>query len=182
MSDIADRYRRLAGAFTGTVAAVPADRWESPSPCEQWTARDVVRHVVDTHGMFLGLVGRELDAIPPVDDDPLAAWCAARDAVQGDLDDPARAGATFQGWRGPSTFAEAIGRFICFDQIIHRWDIARAVGLDERIDPVDVSLAFELVAYYGDDLRRPGVCGAALEPPPGADEQTRLLAVLGRRA
>ncbi|WP_322769642.1 TIGR03086 family metal-binding protein [Frankia sp. Cr1] len=182
MSDTADRYRRLAGAFTETVAAVPADRWESPSPCEGWTARDVVRHVVDTHGMFLGLVGRELGDIASVDDDPLAAWRAARDAIQADLDDPARAGATFQGWRGPSTFAEAIDRFICFDQVVHRWDLARATGLDERMDPAEVRLAFELVPYFGDDLRRPDVCGPALQPPPGADEQTRLLAVLGRRA
>ncbi len=35
-------------------------RWDSPSPCEEWTARDVVGHVVETQGMFLGLVGREL--------------------------------------------------------------------------------------------------------------------------
>jgi uncharacterized protein (TIGR03086 family) len=182
MSDIADRYRRLAEAFTATAEAVPADRWESPSPCEGWTARDVVRHVVDTHGMFLGLVNREVGEAPSVDDDPCGAWHAARDAVQADLDDPARAGATFQGWRGPSTFAEAVDRFLGFDQVVHRWDLARAAGVDDRIDPADLRLASESVAYYGDDLRRPGVCGPALEPPPDADEQTRLLALLGRRA
>jgi hypothetical protein len=31
-------------------------------------------------------------------------------------------------------------------------------------------------------LRAPGVLGPALEPPPGADAQTKLLAYLGRRA
>ncbi len=54
MSDIAERYRRLAGTFEERIAAVPADRWEDPSPCEDWTARDVVRHVVDTQALFLG--------------------------------------------------------------------------------------------------------------------------------
>jgi hypothetical protein len=34
----------------------------------------------------------------------------------------------------------------------------------------------------GDTLRSEGVCGPALEPPADADEQTRLLAFLGRRA
>ncbi len=32
MSDIAERYRRLAGAFEERIAAVPAERWEDPSP------------------------------------------------------------------------------------------------------------------------------------------------------
>lgn len=49
------------------------------------------------------------------------------------------------------------------------------------MDPVEVRTAFETIAYFGADLRRAGVCGPALEPPAGADEQTRLLAVLGRR-
>ena len=53
------RYRRLSEDFTRTVHAVPRDRWNNPSPCEDWTALDVVRHVVETHGMFLASsVGR----------------------------------------------------------------------------------------------------------------------------
>ena len=32
MEDIADRYRRLAGAFAAKIAAVPADRWDCPLP------------------------------------------------------------------------------------------------------------------------------------------------------
>jgi uncharacterized protein (TIGR03083 family) len=58
MSDIADRYRRLSGQFAGKVAQVSPERWNASSPCEGWTARDVVAHMVDVHGIFLGLVGR----------------------------------------------------------------------------------------------------------------------------
>ena len=79
MSEIADRYRRLAAAFSEKVAAVPDDRWEARTPCEGWSARELVGHVVDTQGMFLGFVGRSLpDDRPSVDDDPLTAWTAAR--------------------------------------------------------------------------------------------------------
>ncbi|MGI8875145.1 MAG: maleylpyruvate isomerase N-terminal domain-containing protein, partial [Egibacteraceae bacterium] len=77
MEDIAQRYRRLAEAFNATVDAVPDDRWDSPSPCEEWSARDVVAHVVETQGIFLGLVGRQLGDIPAVDDAPGAAARAA---------------------------------------------------------------------------------------------------------
>lgn len=54
MSDIAARHARLAADFRAAAAAVPPDRWGAPSPCEGWTAHDVVTHVVDAHLMQLG--------------------------------------------------------------------------------------------------------------------------------
>ena len=181
MSDVPGRYRRLAADLTRTVAQVPAERWSSPSPCTEWTARDVVRHLVEVHGTFLGLVGRSLRPAPSVDEDPLAAWTAARDQVQADLDDPARAEESFDGYSGRTTFAEAVDRFVCLDLNVHRWDLARATGLDERLDPAEVARLSDDVAAFGDALRTDGVCGPAVEPPPAADAQARLLAFLGRR-
>jgi uncharacterized protein (TIGR03083 family) len=58
MTEISQRYARLADAFTAKIAAVPDDRWACPSPCEGWTARDVVCHVIGSQEMFLGMVGR----------------------------------------------------------------------------------------------------------------------------
>ncbi|HEX7095432.1 MAG TPA: TIGR03086 family metal-binding protein [Acidimicrobiales bacterium] len=179
---IADRFRRLAADFEAKVAAVAPDRWEAPSPCEGWTARDVVRHVVDIQGIFLGLVGRQLGDIPSVDDDPLAAWRAARDAMQANLDDPERASAQFDGHFGRTTLAQAVDRFICFDLVLHGWDLARAAGLDDRIDPEEVRRVMQDALGFGDAARSPRVFGPALDPPPGADEQTKLLAFTGRRA
>ena len=59
MSEISDRYRRLSDAFAKKIAAVPGERWDSQTPCEEWTARDLVGHVVNTQGMFLGFIGKE---------------------------------------------------------------------------------------------------------------------------
>src|SRR3954452_17370825 len=134
MTEVSERYRRLADAFAAKIAAVPADRWSSPSPCAEWTARDVVRHVITTQGMFLGFVNRELVDIPSVDDDPAAAWDAARAVVLADLEDPERAAAEYEGFQGKSTFEAGVDRFLCFDLIVHGWDLARTAGLDERID------------------------------------------------
>ncbi|MFC7331029.1 TIGR03086 family metal-binding protein [Marinactinospora rubrisoli] len=182
MSTVAERYARYAREFAATVAAVPADRWEAASPCEGWTARDVVRHVVETQGMFLGLVGRELGDIPSVDADPAAAWRAAADVVLADLRDPERASAEFEGRLGRMTFEESVERFLCFDLVVHRWDLARAAGLDERLPPEDVRWVRGLTAGFGDALRGERICGPELTPPEGADEQTALLAFLGRRS
>lgn len=182
MSTISQRYARLAAAFGDKVARVPDDRWANPSPCEGWSARDVVRHVVETHGLFLGLVGRALGEIPSVDDDPVAAFDAARKIVQADLDDPSRAHETFEGMMGTMRFEESIDRFICFDLVVHGWDLARAAGLDERIDAAEVGRVLAAAPGFGDALRGPGVCGPELSPPADADEQTRMLAFLGRRS
>ena len=182
MTDVADRYRRLAADVTTTIEQVPPARWSSPSPCDGWTARDVVRHLVDAHGIFQGMVGRTLEPAPSVDDDVRAAWAAARDQMQADLDDPERAGQVYDGYFGRTTFGAAVDRFLGLDLLVHRWDLARATGLDERLDPDDVPGIWERARGFGDAIRTQGVCGPALEPPADADEQTRVLAFLGRRA
>ena len=180
MSEVADRYRKLAGGFTARVEAVPDDRWANPSPCAGWTARDVVRHMVETSELFLGLVGLELPSGASVDDDPLGAWGAARDAVQAALDDPEVASLAYDGRFGRTTLEEGVGRFVCADLVVHTWDLARATGLDERLDPEAVHELARQMEPMDEILRESGAFGPKLDPPEGADEQTLLLAFLGR--
>jgi uncharacterized protein (TIGR03086 family) len=182
MSDTADRYRRLSDDFAATVATAPGDRWDDQSPCEDWKARDVVRHVVDTSGMFLGFVGKGLGEVPSVDDDAAAAWDQARGLIQGELDDPERATTTFTGLMGESTFEAAVDRFLCTDLVVHRWDLATATGQDVRLDPAEMAAVRESMAPMADQMRTPGALGPELTPPPGADEQTAFLAWAGRQA
>jgi uncharacterized protein (TIGR03086 family) len=181
MSETADRYRRLSKAFAEKIASVPEDRWASPSPCEGWTARDVVRHVVEIHGMFTKLVDLPLRSDVSVDGDPAGAFEQVREQMQAHLDDPASAGREFDGYFGRSTFETTVDRFVNFDLVAHGWDLSRATGIDERIDADDIARLEADLAFFGDAARSPKVFGPALEPPPGADAQARLLANLGRR-
>jgi len=181
-SEIADRYRRLSDAFATKVAAVPDDKWDTQTPCEDWTAGDLVGHVVQSQGMFLGFIGKELGDIPSVDDDPLAAWNAARAKVQTVLDDPEQAKTEFQGFTGKSTFEAGADKFLCTDLVVHGWDLARAAGLDEHIEAKDAERVRRSMESMGDALRSPGAFGAEVAPPPGADDQQKMLAFLGRRA
>lgn len=183
MSAAAERYRKVAGQFTDKVALVPADRWSSPSPCEGWTARDVVRHCIDSSGLFLGFIGREVPAGPSVDDDPLAAWTNARDTVQAALDDPAVATTEYDGFAGKATFEEGVDRFLSTDLVVHGWDLARAAGLDDRMDAEEVARARAAMGSMPEHmLRSPGAFGPAVDTPAGANPQTELLAYLGRKA
>jgi len=87
MGEIAERYRRRADAFERKVAAVQPEQWGNQSPCEKWSARDVVDHIVSMHGYMLMPVGRTMGAVS-VADDPLGAFRVARAAVEEVLDDP----------------------------------------------------------------------------------------------
>jgi uncharacterized protein (TIGR03086 family) len=185
-SSIADRYRRVAGQFTEVVAAVPPDAWSNPSPCAGWDARAVVRHNVDMSAFILSLIDRTLPAdAPSVDDDPLRAWRAARDTVQAALDDPAVTAQEHKEHRhlGKGPWANAVNMVLSSDVVIHTWDLARSIGRDARLDPDEVRGFWAGLSQFDDAaLRQPEVFGPALDPPPGADEQTKLLAFLGRKA
>jgi uncharacterized protein (TIGR03086 family) len=179
MENVADRYRRLAATMTSRIAAVPDDAWSRPSPCEEWTARDLVGHLVDVHGRFQALVGREPAPHPSVEDDPLGAWQAVRDQMQSDRDDPARRDQEYDGRFGRSTFGAAVDGFVCFDLVVHGWDLARATGQDETIDAQDVERVAAQVEAMGEVMRSNGVIAEPVEPA-DASAQSRLLAVLGR--
>ena len=110
MTEIADRYRRRADTFDHLVSAVPPDKWANQSPCDDWDARGVVGHIIDMHGVMLRPLGRTLSAAPSLDEDPLAAFRAARADVEGLLDDPAIAGSECESPAGRMRVEEMIDR------------------------------------------------------------------------
>lgn len=180
MTAISDRYRSLAAEFTRRVEAVPADRWDDPSPCAGWSARDVLRHVIDNQRTMPGYAGLSVTFEESVDEDPTTAWAEARDATQALLDDPHRAGLEYDGYFGRTTLQQTIDGFLNFDLLIHGWDIARATGQDETLPAHEVQRVHQDALTYGDSLRLDGVCGPAVEVPDTASEQDRMLALLGR--
>lgn len=178
----ADRYRRLAERFSGTVAAMPAPAWGSPSPCRGWTALDVLSHVVDSELGLLRRTGIEVPEAPAAQADPSGVWTFARDTAQAVLDDPERAGTRYEAFGSPTTVAATFGTFMSVDLIVHRWDIARAAGIDATIPREDIELARGFTESMGDLAQTSGAFGPRLAVPDDADPQTRLLALLGRSA
>jgi uncharacterized protein (TIGR03086 family) len=181
MSEDSDRYERVSAAFTRRVEACPSDRWSSASPCEGWAARDVAVHVIETHRRVLaGLDGGAPAPVSP-DADVATLWDDARGSVLAALADPARASQAVGGRFGEMTFEQLAGRMLSSDTLVHTWDLSRATGQDERLDPDGVEATLAWTTPVEDQLRVPGGFDPELEPPPGADAQTRLLGFLGRR-
>ena len=182
MSEVSERYARVADGFDARVLAVPDDGWELPTPCTEWTVAELVGHVVSVHRTIAA--GRDATALPPPATDPdlLGAWRAATADVRAALSDPERANAPVSGRFAPMPLEELIGRLLCIDTVVHTWDLARATGQREVLDPPAVTMAFEGILPADEMIRGAGGYGPKLEPPPNADEQTRFLYFLGRRA
>jgi uncharacterized protein (TIGR03086 family) len=180
MESVSDRYRRLSATLTARIEGVPSDAWSNPSPCEQWTARDLVGHLVEVHGRFQQLVGRSPADHPPVEEDPAGAWSAVRDQMQADLDDPAKVDEEYDGRFGRTTFGASVDGFVNFDLVVHAWDLARATGQDDSIDPQDVQRVQDQVDAMGEVMRENGVIAAPVDPAPDASAQDRLMNSLGR--
>jgi len=181
--DTAERYRRVARAFTQRVEAVPAGGWARPSPCQGWLARDVVQHLVEwVPAFFANAGGPALPTAPASGTNPAAAWRALDTAIQAVLDDPDRAASQVNHPQvGQRRFDEAIGQFVLPDVFIHTWDLARATGQDETLDPGVVHDLLIGMEPLDEMLRASGQYGPRVEVPAAADEQTRLIAFTGRR-
>ena len=179
----AERYRRVASGFTQRVNAVHGDAWLLPAPCEGWVALDVVRHLVDWVPPFLADgTGVTLAISPSVDADPAAAWLSMSNGIQSLLDDPDRAELSFDHpMVGHHRFDDAVMMFILTDVLIHTWDLARACGLDETLDPAEVARMFDGIQEVDALLRESGHYGPKVEVASDADVQTQLIAFLGRQ-
>lgn len=181
--DPARSHEQVAAAFTDRVLGVRPGGWDAPAPVAGWSARDVVGHLVTWFPGFLR-AGAQVD-LPPgpsPDDDPVGAWLAQRDAAQALLDDPATAGRTLTDpHMGTLPLAEAVDRFYVADVFMHTWDLARATGQDETLDPDRCRALYEGLLPLDDVLRASGQYGPRVEVPEDADIQTKLLGFIGRR-
>ena len=178
----ADAHRAIAGVFTERVRGVAADGWDAPAPCDGWVARDVVRHLVEWFPGFLeGGAGITIASGPSVDDDPVGAWTTQCEAVQAILDDPATADRVLHNPHiGDVPLPEAIDRFYTADVFVHTWDLARATGQDETLDPDRCAEMLAGMEPMDEVLRQSGQFGPKVDVPADADVQSRLIAFVGR--
>ncbi|GAA0829999.1 maleylpyruvate isomerase family mycothiol-dependent enzyme [Streptosporangium amethystogenes subsp. fukuiense] len=176
----AERHLRVAGLFTDRVRGTRS--WDAPSPVAGWAARDVVRHLIEWFPGFLASgAGIELPHGPSVDEDPVAAWRVHCDGVQAVLDDAGTAHRELVNPHVGSLPVEtAIDRFYTADVFMHTWDLSRATGQDDRLDPDFCAQLLGQMEQMEQVLRSSGQYGARVEVPDGASTQAKLLGFIGR--
>jgi uncharacterized protein (TIGR03086 family) len=182
MTQVQGSYRLVSSGFDAAVEAVGPGEWEAQSPCEQWTARDVVAHVVEGHRFVIaGVTGGKAESLS-ADEDPKQAWEKVSEAINEITGDPEAVAKEMDGPTGRMPAGEIIDRFVTMDLLVHTWDLARAIGADERLDEDSVRRAYEALKPMDAMIRQPNFFGPKLDPPDGADLQTEFLYFCGRRA
>ena len=178
ISEHAERYRVVAAGFADRLAAVGPEAWDRATPCDGWSVRALVRHSAEVHGRVASLAGAD---VPELDEaEPAASWRLASRAVLAALDDPERRVAEVPSRAGTVPFEQLVGTLLAADTLIHTWDLARGAGLADTLDVAASEAALAFLAQNEALIRVPGGFGPALQPPPGADVQVRLLCFAGR--
>ncbi len=75
---------------------------------------------------------------------------------------------------------QAIAMIYTNDVFLHRWDLARATGQDETLDPDTCAAMLEGMLPMDEVLRQSGQYGPRVDVADDADVQTQLLAFIGR--
>jgi uncharacterized protein (TIGR03086 family) len=185
-----DTYQRAQDSLAAVLEAVPGDRWDTPSACSEWTVRDVAGHLVWGQLQLRAWATGEPDPSPAgapgtpdpatmTGDDPVATWQAARAACDPVLTEQALARTTTITGMGEVPVAAVVALLVT-DITTHAWDIAHGLGMPLELDRELVAFSFDWAR--ANMVRQPGFFGPELTPPADADEQTRLLAYLGRAA
>jgi uncharacterized protein (TIGR03086 family) len=178
----AEEWGEIGGVFSARVDAVTAEGWHAPAPVAGWTARDVVRHLVEWFPAFLqsGSSAR-IDVWTSVDEDPARAWHELEQGVRTLLEDPATSTRMLSNRHlGEVPLDQAVSRFFTADVFMHTWDLARATGQDDRLDPERCAALLAGMEPIEEAMRASGQYGPRVAVPDDADAQTRLLGFIGR--
>ena len=179
MPEIADRYWLLSGGFLTCIQATPADRWDAASPCEGWTACDVVAHVINGHRGILAMVngtrplatdGVGISAMgeaPQVEPgaDLAIAFRRCRESMHAMLTDPSRAATRLPGGPlGAVPVEQAVDIIGSLELLVHTWDLARATG-GETLDPELVSRTHHALLPHYAALQATGAFRPSIPAP-----------------
>lgn len=187
MSENLRWYTKALYQMDHVVRLAPEGGWEKVSPCEGWTARHVLGHVVAIQRFIEASINDTEPPMNPMENpnrhvgpNPGADWAATRDAVLAAIDRPGVLHKVVDTFRGKQEVDQFIG-FNVADTTIHAWDLARALGVDDRLDPGLVERTTALIAPMADKMRNPMVFADEVPVPTGADAQTKLLGIVGRK-
>ncbi|NME81419.1 TIGR03086 family metal-binding protein [Rhodococcus sp. 105337] len=180
-NDWVSLQRTARREFDSRVAQITD--WHAPTPDTEWDITTLVRHVVDEQRWVAPLLsGRTLEeaesALEPLGDDLAADWSAFSEQAT-------------EAWAATPADQEvqlSYGAVPCIDYLrqqvgditVHAWDLARATGSDEQLDPALVDAVWKDLEPQSDMLAGSGLFADPVPVGDDASVQDRLLALTGR--
>lgn len=172
-----------AGVEVGAlIARVGPGQWSDPTPCAEWSVRDVVHHLVGLNLVFAAMLH---DQPPPergadvLGADPVEAYRESNAMLHKAFAQPGVLEREFRGPLGVATGEQRL-QIRLADLIVHGWDLARATGLQLRIPEELAERSLQLTRASMATQSRAG----RFDEPQPVDEDApaldRLAAFLGR--
>jgi uncharacterized protein (TIGR03086 family) len=191
---VPDPLAPLTAALDGTgrlVRAVTAEQWQLPTPCSDWTVRQLVNHLVGGNRLCTRVLSGE--PLPPVEqlgrrghedqlgDDPVTA----HDTSAGELLRALRAPGVLERTHtlpAGTLPGPAVVHLRTVETLVHGWDLARAIGReapfpDELAEP-ELAFSGQLLARLPEGRHPFAPSRQATDDAPAID---RLAALLGRQ-
>lgn len=193
---IVARFVSSSGAFEQKLAAVRPGQWDWTTPCTEWNVRQLVNHMTQGNLNFIRLLDgasgteflrmRDADALGA---DPAGAYARSVQECAAAFSRPGALEQVLDYPLGQVTGRRALA-VRTTDTIIHTWDLARAIGVDDTLGPDLVAWASDHLDEIYDGLAEtPGdphtthrfFSAPPAEPPTSATQQHHLLHRMGRR-
>lgn len=173
MSGLLDRYALASNGFAEKLPAVRPEQWTGTTPCTEWNVRQLVNHMARANLSYVALLDggsgaefirqRDADALGS---DPAGAFARSAQACAQAYGRPGALRRTVDHPSGRITAEQALAMRTA-DSVIHTWDLARAIGADERLDA-------GLVAWIDEHLDE--IYAGLPETPIAADSTHRFFA------
>jgi uncharacterized protein (TIGR03086 family) len=184
--NVAELHRVASQGLSARIEQIRDDQWELPTPNTEWNVRDLVQHLVSgtlwvrplLDGMTIAKVGDRFDG-DVLGDDPKAAWRKTSSEAVAACLEPGAMDRIVHISSG-DTRAENYVLERVADAGMHTWDLSRALGIDDTLDPRVVEAGRILLAKVGDDWRGYGALAPIVPTEPGAGPQTLFIAESGR--
>jgi uncharacterized protein (TIGR03086 family) len=166
----------------GLIDRIPVDQWTAPTPCTEWSVRDVVNHLVGMNLVFVALF--EESPMPErgadrLGADPAGAFHRSAAALRAAAARPGVLERSQATPVGAATGAERL-QWRIVDLFAHGWDLIQATGVLAELpdDLVEQALAFARAQLPGQPR-----AGRFADPQPIRDDAPaidRLAAFTGR--
>ena len=180
---------RAGDGFLTHLRAVSDDQWDAPTPCGDWTVKDLAQHLMGGSQMAVVLAGggSKEDAMAaldtPLDEaDPVGGVERVFAAESTAMADPEVLTRTLPHPAADLPGAQVLG-FRVADRLVHTWDLATALDDDPALDEGAAEVVWDDLQPMLPVLGSLGMFG---DGPSGdvhddADVATRVLDAMGRR-
>jgi uncharacterized protein (TIGR03086 family) len=173
--------------FDRVLRQVGDDQWGLPTPCSEWSVRDVANHVLGANYYFVALMqgASKDDALEMLSQDflrpdPVSAFEVQRPKVRETFHAPGALERIGHHVVADMTGAQLL-RGAVSETAMHTWDIIRATSIEPSLDPGLAEVALGIFQQLAPVLEAHGFTAPSIDIGADAPVQLRMAALVGRK-